>query len=82
MKVKEGETYFIKTPANKNISYVSFFTPYLIKEAELYEQHDREFLKELAYEIHNNDSRFYHKYTMRAFPDYPINAAMGFKITF
>ena len=82
MKVKEGETYFIKTPANKNISYVSFFTPYVIKEAEFYEQHDREFLKELVYEVYNSDSRFYHKYTMRAFPDYPINAEMSFKITF
>ena len=82
MKVKEGETYFIKTPANKNISYVSFFTPYVIKEAEFYEQHDREFLKELAYSAYDSDSRFYHKYTMRAFPDYPINAEMSFKITF
>ena len=82
MKVKQGETYTIKTPANKEISYVSFFTPYVIKEAEFYEQRDTEFLKELIYEVYKDDSRFYHKYTMRGFPDYPINAGMTFKITF
>ena len=82
MKVKQGETYTIKTPANKEISYISFFTPYVIKEAEFYEQRDTEFLKELIYEVYNDDSRFYHKYTMRGFPDYPINAGMTFKITF
>ena len=81
MKVKEGESYFVKTPANKNITYVSFFTPYVIKEAEFYEQHDREFLQELDYEVYTSDNRFYHKYTMKAFPDYPINAEMTFKIT-
>ena len=45
-------------------------------------RNNREFLKELVYSAYDSDSRFYHKYTMRAFPDYPINAEMSFKITF
>lgn len=82
IKVKTGETYTVEAPANANISYVTFFTPYPITQAEFYERHDTEFLETLEYKACTDDTRFAHCYTMRAYPSYPINSKMTFKITF